>query len=207
MGGRFIEQEHGRLPGKRPGKAHPLLLATGELIGQAVGQMTYAQPLEQTMRFDRSLGGGNILEPERELDGFKGREVRPEGMVLKDNAHATLLRCHGTARFGHHPAADGDRSGIDRHESGNGMEQGGLARSRRAEHGEQLPGSQLQIDGNERFAVGEPNAHPGAHDDGTGHWGTPQDRRSHSSGRATTATTIASTTASAAVTVGSPICW
>ena len=131
---RFVQEQDDGLGGERAGKGHPLLLAAGEFVGIAVleaGEPHEVQRLDDCARCGRLL---QALKPEGDV--LRHGEVREQRVVLKDHAHAALLRHYPMGGVADRPAGDRDRAGLGPLESGDGPEHRGLAAAAGAQDGQ-----------------------------------------------------------------------
>ena len=89
---RLVQQQNLGLLHQRPGNGHPLLLAAGELSGPA---LEIVLDLHEAGGLLRPLPGlllFHLRVQQREHDVLLHRHVRVQGIVLKDQADAPLLR-------------------------------------------------------------------------------------------------------------------
>jgi hypothetical protein len=139
---RFVEQQHRRVDGERPGEAHPLALPAGELRGIAVRKPLELDQLEQLVdaRADLVLRPPPDREPEGDVlvDGH----VLERGVVLEHEADAAVLRA--AARHVH--PLDEHRPGVRRLEPCDHAQQRRLPAAARAEERRQRPGLHLDRD-------------------------------------------------------------
>ncbi len=143
VGERLVEEQDRRLDHQRTGKRDTLLLPAAELRRVAVLEALQAdrrQNLVDARLLSRAVECGVA---ETEGDVLQHRHVRPYGVVLKDHAHAPPLRRHAARRRGQHLAADRDRAGVGREETGEEAERRRLATAGGAEKRDEL----LLLDG------------------------------------------------------------
>ena len=128
---RLVEQQHLGVVDQRAGQCHALLLAAGELVGLAPGELRHLHELEGVV----GPGGGVLLLAALgpEGDVVADRQVREEGVGLEDGVDRPLVgpRAGQVGLPDHHPAGRGLLQPGD-HPQG-----GGLAAARRTEQGEE----------------------------------------------------------------------
>ena len=154
----LVEQHQARSRRQRPGQRHPLLLAPGELVGEAAGQG--ARQLDEVEQLGHPGPGAAALaarQAERDVAGDV--EVGEQRPLLGDVAEVALARGHGPAVTGDAPAGDphGAAGGVE--EAGHRAEQRRLAAPGRAEDG----GDALvdaQVDGVEHHLGAERDREP-----------------------------------------------
>src|SRR5208337_3220703 len=86
IGQRLVEQDDGRLVNQRPRERHALLLAAGQLVRIALGEMLKADPVERTLDAGLDVGGADMPQLEAVCDVLKYRAVRPQRVGLKHEA-------------------------------------------------------------------------------------------------------------------------
>ncbi len=133
----FIHQQHARVGRQGTGQAHTLLLATGELPDAAAVETGQVDQGEHFPGAHFTLRPGYAGQFEAEAD--VGQHVLPgqQGVVLEH--HATF----GTGAFDGH-AIEGDAPGRGLDETGNQVQQRGLATAGRPESHQQLLGPQVE---------------------------------------------------------------
>jgi hypothetical protein len=92
VGEGLVEQDEVRLRGEGAGEGHALLLPPREVLGLPVLKAAEAHHLQGLPGADLRLGPGRPVEPERDV--VEHRQVREEGVVLKDDADRPSLRRH-----------------------------------------------------------------------------------------------------------------
>ena len=137
------------------------------------------------------------------------RAVRCGHSAAAWNTTPTSRRSGGSSRrsSADESAAQRDRPGLDRQEARDRREQRGLARAGRPEQRQHLPGSHGEIQPIEDEHRAVADADRAALDGRDGVFGHGRRRVHSASGIAARPTSPVSSTASAAVTVGSPSCW
>ena len=100
----LVEQHDARLAGKSASQSHSTLLATGELVRVARVETAESEPFEVIAGECATLGP----RASRDAKEHVGRDaqMREQGVVLKDQSHATLLRGHPGAVTRHEGLAD-----------------------------------------------------------------------------------------------------
>ena len=146
VGQRLVEQQQRRLDDDRPGQREALLLATGELGGLAVGEVSELHGLEH-------LGDavGDLLlarafvalaHLQREGDVVEHRHVRPDRVGLEDHAEPALVGRHVEVAlpvaFEQRAVADDDPARVRALQAGDGAQRRRLAAARGAEEREHL---------------------------------------------------------------------
>ena len=205
--GRLVEQLHVRAAGDRPPEPDPLLLPARQLRGTPIGKPADAQAIEDRMRLASRVGPGPAVPLERVRDRLEGREMRPQRRGLEHDTDVAPLRRLEPTLVGHESAAQRDRPGLHRQEARDRREQRGLARAGRPEQRQHLPGSHGQIQPVEDEHRAVADADRSALDGRDGVSGHARRWVHSASGIAARPTSPVSSTASAAVTVGSPSCW
>ena len=153
----LVEQDQPGLPGERPGERHALLLAAGELMGQAA-----AEPVEVDQRqqlLDPAAAPLGARQAEADVGGDV--EVGEEGALLGHEADLAALRRQVGALVAEHLGAEPHRAGFGALEAAEQAQQGGLAAARRAEDGGQAPGGDLEVEAAEHRRLAEGLAQPG----------------------------------------------
>ena len=131
---RLVQEQYDGFGGERAGERHPLLLAAGELVRVAVLE---ARESNEVQRLSDHVHGSRLLQaPQPEGDVLRHGEVREQRVVLKDHAHAALLRHHPMGSVADRPAGDRDRASLGPLESGDGPEHRGLAATAGAQDGQ-----------------------------------------------------------------------
>ena len=136
-GERFVEEHHPRLAGEGPRQGHALLLAAGQFVGAAGGEVgPQRHHLEQLAHGTGALLAGAAAErrAEAERDVLPHGEVREQGAVLRDEADPAPMRGHGRSRAGHGATEHADGARVGQLEAADQAQQGGLARPGRADH-------------------------------------------------------------------------
>ncbi len=143
---RLVQQEHARLDGQGAGQGHALLLAAGQLGRIALAQ---ALQLDQREQFLDPLGDLGLLrplggraDPQAEGDVVGHGHVAEQGVVLEHHAHPPLARGQGQEVL----AVQADRAFVGSLEPGDRPQQGGLARARGAQQGQEFAGLGAQGD-------------------------------------------------------------
>ena len=174
----FVEQQRGRVGGKRPSEGNPLRLTARERAGLGIGLGGDADLGEQVGGDGTGLACGAALRPRSEGDVVERRQVREQQMVLVDDAEAaTLLGNEGGRRPVEGDPVEVDGAGVDGEAAGDRSQQCGLAGTVRSEHrgDRSRRGAQLDL----QVEVSEPDRDVGVE----GHA-----RVSHRSRRATSTT-------------------
>ena len=139
---RLVHQHDLGLEDERPGKRHPLLLASGKLVRPPLaeaGQVHHAQ------RRLHLLADGMLRSPaldERKGDVLEHRLVREERVVLEHDAHIAPEGRDIAQRA----VVEGDVAGCHRLEAGEHQQDGGLARARRPEQRQELAPADFEIE-------------------------------------------------------------
>ena len=151
---RLVEQEHAGAVDQRAGERDALSLAPGELAGAAPLEPLQAHRGEGLLRAAVPLGPLDLAHAEPVLDVPQHVEVGEQRVVLEDGVDVALER----GAPGDVDPAELDRAVGRELEAGDQPEHGGLARARRAEHGEELAVGDVEVhavdrdDGAERLA-------------------------------------------------------
>ncbi len=157
--GRLVGEDQPTLTDQRPGDRDPLLLATGHLVGIAVGQLVQPQLVQGADGGPPGLADPAAVELEREADVLGRGERRDEVEVLEDHADpaATQRGEVGRAQRRGRLAVDLDAASGRQVEGAREVEQGRLAAAAGAHDRDELTG----LDG-------EAHAVEGAHRGGSG---------------------------------------
>ena len=136
----LVQQQQPRRRGERPGQGHPL--------GLPAGQGRHAPPLEAGQADELK----HLAHPLAPLGARQAGEtvgdiaadvaVLEELAVLEHEAEAALVDGHAH----HAPPVPGDLAGGHVLQAGHRAQQGGLARARGPQEGDDLPGGHLQVD-------------------------------------------------------------
>ena len=137
---RFVEEQHLRTDGERPGDGHPLLLPSRNLAGIPVRELEESHPFQHlvgeirrlTARYPAPFGAERNVPPEA--------QVGEEGVALEDHSHVPVF---GRGLI-HQLAPDPDLSRVRFQVPGDAAEDGGLAGSAGAEQGHQFSASHPQ---------------------------------------------------------------
>ena len=141
-GKRFVQQKQGRAGGQCPCQRHPLLLATGQLMGVTVFHAGQPDPVQALADSLALLRARLFAQAERHIVGHG--QVGKKGMFLEHHAQAPLFRRQLTAAAGDLPALDVDTATRDRFQPGNGAQGGGFATAAGPEQAGNFAGGQLQ---------------------------------------------------------------
>ena len=143
---RFVQQQDFRLHHQRARQRHPLLLAAGEFVGIARGEMTKLHHVEDLP--DPAFGFvlGDLAHLQAEGDVLLDRHVRPQRVALEDHRHPPLLRRQRGAGRRHLLAVHFDRAGGRRHKTRDHPQRRGLAAAGRAEQRDEFARAQRQIE-------------------------------------------------------------
>ena len=182
--GGLIGEKDARTGHQRPGDGGPLSLPARELGGalvQVFAQSQLAQGLAGLGQRPSARGAG---QEQGDGDVVQGGEVRQElaeledeaelvqaqaaagGLVQRRDVHSDVFSDVRRAASRRLAPVVADASGVGHEDPGHDVQEGGLARARRAGHGQDLTGQEVQVDAAQR--VGLPEAHlqaAGAHDD------------------------------------------
>ena len=139
---RFIEEQHPRPRHQGSGEGDSLLLATGELVCVAPGEVAETDEIECPRRASATFGGRDLAHPKPELHVLDRREVRKERVGLEDHADVPLVHRH----VDHVDAVDQDAATVHLLESRECAQGRGLAATRRAEQRHELPRSHREAD-------------------------------------------------------------
>ena len=138
IGQRLVQQQHPRQLHQRPGDGHALLLAAGKLARAALHQRAdlhqrrgLVGPAEHFF-FRGTRATLEVLQ--RKEDILAHGQVRIEGVVLKDHAHAAMLG----GQAGHVVIAEENPARGGRFQSADQVQRGGLAAARRPQQPDEL---------------------------------------------------------------------
>ncbi len=152
---RLVEQQHLGFDGKRPGERHALALAAGQLRRIAVAESVELHQAEQLLDLGRDGGLGRaavaVAHAQAEGDVLGDRHMAEQGVLLEHETDAALLGRLGQPAF----AVDLDVAAVGIIETGENAQQGGLARTRSAEQGDELAVGDVEIDTAEHRLLAE----------------------------------------------------
>jgi len=134
VGERLVEQEDVRLAHKRAAHGNTLALTAGELAGLAIEQMVDLQEIGNLGNPLCTLRLFNAVHFHAEGDVPAHRHVRIERIGLKHHGDVPVCRLDPV----HAVAPDRDFPGGDVLQTGDHVEQGGLATARRADEDEEF---------------------------------------------------------------------
>ena len=130
----LVEQDDGRARRERARQRDALLLAAGELVGEAVAQVAEADQVEH-------LGdavAAALAAGQAEADVGGDVQVREQRVVLEHHAHAAAVGRGPGAVAGDLRAVDLDAAGVGALEAGEHAQSGRLAAAGRAAEGDDL---------------------------------------------------------------------
>ena len=130
----LIEQQHLRLVRQRARHRDALLLAAGELPGQALVHALERHELEQFLAARAPLGRLHAPHAQREFDVVRHGHVAEQGVVLEHEADATVAG----ANVGDVAAMQRNAAVVDAGETRDGPQQGALAAARWPQQHEEL---------------------------------------------------------------------
>jgi len=131
---RLIEQQQFRALGQRTGQGHTLALATGQLVRLALGVLAHLHQLEHLGHAGVDLGLGDLVLLQPERDVLRHGHVRKQGVGLEHHVDRPLVGRH----IGDVHTVEVDTTFGWTLETGEHAQQGGFARTRTAEQGEDL---------------------------------------------------------------------
>ncbi|CPK71638.1 Uncharacterised protein [Bordetella pertussis] len=155
VGQGLVQQQHLRLDDDGARQRHALLLATGQLVGTAPPEVGQTHEFERGGDLVADLGARQAPLDQAEGNVVPHRHVRPQRIVLEHHADIAVPGRRGA-----------DVAAVDQQlpmalpvEAGDQAQQGGFARSRRAEQGEEFAGLDMDADVLEDFvpAIGKPD--------------------------------------------------
>ena len=95
VAGRLVGEDQRRLVDQRPGDAHPLLLAAGELARQVAQALPEAHPAQRLLGL---AAVGHAVDVLRQHDVLQRGEIGDEMELLEDQAHRALAVARQLAR-------------------------------------------------------------------------------------------------------------
>ena len=141
----LVRQQDGRLCGQRPGDGHPLLLAAGELVGEAIQLLLQAQQLYDLadVRLVRApsvqLNGQDDVLPHRQ-DGYQVVGLEHEAdLPSAEDGEGLVLHGEDVPALHLHPAPGGPVQSAEH------VQQRGLAGAGCAHDGEEFPRLDFQV--------------------------------------------------------------
>ncbi len=140
-GKRFVEQDQLGLAHDRAGKCHALLLAAGELRGVAVQKTAQPHHLQRAHDLVAYGGLGHAPHHQAIADIVGHAHVREQRIVLEDGVEGPLVR----GDVGQVRAAEADVAACRPGEAADQPQDRGLARTGRAEDGQELAIGCLQV--------------------------------------------------------------
>ncbi len=142
VGEGFVEQQQQRFGRQRAGQGHPLLLAAGEFVGVARGEVVELDQLQKLAH--QALALWMLADAEADVVGHA--EMGEQRVVLEHHADPAFLRRQGEAGTRDDFAAQLDLPGQHRLEAGDGAQGGGLAASRRTQQAADVSGIEVQVE-------------------------------------------------------------
>ncbi|MNC34859.1 hypothetical protein D3C75_833160 [compost metagenome] len=142
VGERLIEQQQARFGGQCAGQGDALLLAAGQLVRVALAQRPQLDQLEHL--FGDALALGMLADAEGDVLGHG--QVRKQRVVLEHHADAAFFRGQGEAGAGDGLAGQLNAALMDRLETGDGAQGGGLAAAGGAEQATDVACVEVQIE-------------------------------------------------------------
>ncbi len=139
----LVQQEHLGPVHEGASQGHPLPLAAGELVGATVAVAAQPHAVEGLVGAALPFGLAHPLDPQPVLDVLADVHVREEGVVLEHRVDVPVVG----RQVRDLPALQEHGARARRLEAGDHPQHRGLARSRRAEHGEELAVTDGEIDG------------------------------------------------------------
>ena len=144
VGQGLVQQQNPGHFHQSPGNGHPLLLTAGELAGLAVHEILNLHQPGGLQGFFRHLLLGEFVFPfpvfQRERDVLLHRQMRVQGIVLKNQTHSPMLRGQiGDIIF---PKENPSAGGFQ--QTGEKIQCGGFSAARGAQQGNELPVGDLQ---------------------------------------------------------------
>ena len=139
---RLVHQQHFGPVGQRARNRDALLLAAGQLRGQAVVHAFECNELQQLLATRAPLGRLHLAHAQRELDVVGDRHVPEQRVVLEDEPDLALAHVH----VRHVAAMQRDAPVVDFSEPCDRAQQGALAAAARAEQHQELALVDVQRD-------------------------------------------------------------
>ena len=139
IGQRLVQQHHGRVGRKAAGQSNALALAAGQIRRGAAAKSLHAHGCQRLAAAARPLRRADTGHLQRIADIFLHAHVRPQGVVLEDDADVALFRRHTCGRGGHLAPAKPDGAGVQRLEARDQPQHRRLAAAGGAENGDELP--------------------------------------------------------------------
>ncbi len=161
---RLVEQEHRRRVDNGARERDALPLASGELGRPAAADVGETDALEHVVRLRPALALRHAADAQPVFHVLEHGHVREERVVLEHGVHVALRRRDASDV----DAGELDVAGVRPLEAGYDAQRRRLAGSGRAEHREELPGCDVEVDAIDRnhVAVGTPD--PGEANRGCG---------------------------------------
>ncbi|ANH38029.1 hypothetical protein I601_1597 [Nocardioides dokdonensis FR1436] len=153
---RLVEEQDLGAHHDRPGQGDPLALASRQLGGATIGQVAQLDRVEGVAGRGPALRLAHPAHPEAVGDVLQDAHVREERVVLEDGVDGPLEG--GRPRRVRPGEPDGPRARSL--EAGDQAQHGGLPRSRRAEHREELAVGDLQVHAVDGLDASEALAQP-----------------------------------------------
>jgi hypothetical protein len=126
--------------GERARDRDPLLLAAGQLRGQALIHALEGDEAKQFLPPLAPLAGLHASDSQREFDIFADRHVTEERVVLEHQPYAAAASSH----VGDVTTMKGDSAVVDSRETSDGAQQGALATAARSEEYEEFTITDVQ---------------------------------------------------------------
>ena len=148
VAGRLVGEDEERAVGERAGDGDPLLLAPGELGRPVREPLAESEGREQLGRAAAGVLGGGAADQLGNDDVLRRREIRQQMMELVDEAQRVAAQPGAAVivEAGRFLAMDADRAFEAAFEETDRLEQGRLARARRAEQRDDLARVDVEVD-------------------------------------------------------------
>lgn len=137
---RFVQQQQGGARREGAGQGDALLLSAAEFVRAAALEDGQADQREGLAGAREALGAGQVREAEQDVP--QDAQVREQGVVLEDEAHAAPF---GGAKGWSRCAPDEDVAAVGLFEARDEAQGGGLAAAGGAEQGQEFPGADAEV--------------------------------------------------------------
>src|SRR5690606_22475892 len=153
VAGGLVADQQGGVGDQGAGDRHALLLAAGELAGLVPGALGQTDQAQRHLGAPGPLGAAHLAQQQRQLDVLLRAQHRQQVVELEDEADVlgAPARQFAGLELVDALAVDADAAGGGRVQAADQVQQGGLARARRAHQGDEGTALDLEVDAVQHF--------------------------------------------------------